>query len=124
MPELPQTIGPVLRRARKQQQLTQEQVAERLEVTTEFYARLERGHACPSIRTFINVADLFDLSADELLGRAGDGEPDAASRDLEGDGDEPVMRRLSHRLRHASPGVQRILAVMLDMLEQRHEHEE
>lgn len=89
----------------------QEEVAERAGVSSEFYARIERGHALPSVRTFCRLIAILDVSADHLLGldKARDG-PDG---DDELDKPVPYKRRGSRqeqrekkivrRLRSSSP---------------------
>lgn len=66
--DLARSIGKAARKARMALGLTQEQTAERLDITTEFYARLERGTAKPSIGTFVRMVMILGVSADTLLG--------------------------------------------------------
>ena len=48
--------------------LTQEQAATLIAISAEFYARMERGHALPSVVTLHKMASAFDVSVDFLLG--------------------------------------------------------
>jgi transcriptional regulator with XRE-family HTH domain len=57
-----------VRQARHARGLTQEQMAEQLGVTVEFYARIERGRAHPSLDTLVRMRSLLGASADSLLG--------------------------------------------------------
>ena len=67
--ELAQTIGNVARAARKARGLTQEDAAERLGLTTEFYARIERGYSLPSTASLAQMVTALDVSADVLIGK-------------------------------------------------------
>ncbi len=67
--DLAQKIGDVARAARKARGLTQEDAAERLGLTAEFYARLERGYSLPSTASLAQMVTALDVSADELIGK-------------------------------------------------------
>ena len=47
--------------------LTQEQVAEKLGVSTRFYARIESGTANLTLRTMVNVAEVLGTCLAELI---------------------------------------------------------
>ena len=115
--ELAKTIGTAARQARKSLHLTQEDAAERIDVSVEFYARIERGTSLPSILTFARVVSALGVSADALLGRApqlaAPGAPWAASRPT----DSPEVRRLLRRLRKAEPSALRLVNMLLKELE-------
>ena len=66
--ELEATIGRHARRARHALRLTQAQIAQRIGISAEFYARVERGQALPSIETLARMVTVLGISADELLG--------------------------------------------------------
>ena len=117
MERLEDILGTALRRVRKERGLTQEAVAAQLDISTEFYGRVERGRACPSLGTFIDIVDLFDISADELLGRTASGESGRGLAYFMDPGDPPVVRRQVQRFRQAPPEVVRALTVMLNLLE-------
>ena len=53
---------------RKQKDLTQEQLANALGVTNQSVSKWESGQCCPDIQLLPNIAELFDVSVDELLG--------------------------------------------------------
>ena len=61
-------IGPRLRQARKAMSITQEQAAKLIDISAEFYARVERGHALPSVPTIHKMADALYVTVDHLLG--------------------------------------------------------
>jgi transcriptional regulator with XRE-family HTH domain len=65
--ELAETVGANTREARKALGLTQQQVADALGVTINFYARIERGKTLPSVSTLLTMTQVLHLSADRLL---------------------------------------------------------
>ena len=66
--ELAIVIGRTARQARHALGLTQEQVAEKLGVSVEFCSRIERGVALPSLKTFVQLAEVLRVDANTLLG--------------------------------------------------------
>jgi transcriptional regulator with XRE-family HTH domain len=66
--DLAAVIGNAARQARRARKLTQHQVAARLDVSVEFYSRMERGLAHPSLELFLRMLDALGVSADTLLG--------------------------------------------------------
>ena len=60
-------VGKRARELRLQQQATQEQVAERVSLSVQVYARLERGEMLPSLRTLARLADAFAVDPAALL---------------------------------------------------------
>lgn len=48
---------------------TQKQVADLLEIAPRSYQRYESGEREPNIETLIQIANLFKISLDELVGR-------------------------------------------------------
>lgn len=66
--ELAIVIGKAARRARKALGLTQERVAEKLDVSIEFYSRVERGVALPSLKTFVRLTEVLRVDGNTLLG--------------------------------------------------------
>ena len=128
--ELAQSIGQAAREARKSLDLTQEDAAERIGVSAEFYARIERGHALPSVPTFSRIVAALGVSADTLLGlrveyiehhernerndRKGDPAPSWTSSPPT---DGPEIRRLVRRLRTATPATMRLVTLLVKELE-------
>lgn len=53
---------------RKQKGLTQEQLANALGVTNQSVSKWESGQCCPDIQLLPSIAELFEVSVDELLG--------------------------------------------------------
>ena len=54
---------------RKQRGLTQEDVARALGVTNQAVSKWESAQCCPDIALLPELADLFEVSVDKLLGR-------------------------------------------------------
>ncbi|MCH5157425.1 MAG: helix-turn-helix transcriptional regulator [Clostridiales bacterium] len=66
---LKEEIGKKLKEARIQVGLTQKEVADRLGVAQPIYQRFEKGIYECSYEQLKALCDLFDISADYLLGR-------------------------------------------------------
>lgn len=54
---------------RRSQQLTQEQLADKLGVTKQSVSNWENGNIMPSVEMLEKIADYFNVSVDYLLGR-------------------------------------------------------
>lgn len=118
---LAQTIGRAAREARRTLRLTQEDAAERIAVSVEFYARIERGKSLPSIATFARIVSALGVSADAMLGV---GVPRTLTSDEHSvtwmptpPNDGPELRRLIRRLRRARPSAVRVVGMVLKELE-------
>ena len=61
------SIGINIRKYRKQRKLSQEQLAEKAGLSTNYIGMLERGEKTPSLETFLKIANILDVSADMLL---------------------------------------------------------
>lgn len=113
------SIGRAARQARRARKLTQEDVADRVGVSTQFYGRIERGYALPSVTTLRRMLDVLDLRADDLLGvptieaTSDDDAPVQAQVETE----SPHLRRLMRYLRRASPVTLHVVTVLLDEIE-------
>lgn len=62
-------IGNNIMTLRKQHGLTQEQLANALGISYQAVSKWETGNACPDISTLPLLADLFDVSVDQIIGR-------------------------------------------------------
>lgn len=60
-------IGKKLRELRKNEKLTQQQVADKLNINRVNYTRYETDAARPDYETLLLLADIFNVSIDELL---------------------------------------------------------
>ena len=54
---------------RKQNKMTQEELAERLFVSRTSISKWEKGDRVPDVNALIKLADVFNIGTDELLGR-------------------------------------------------------
>ncbi|MDE5885332.1 MAG: helix-turn-helix domain-containing protein [Oscillospiraceae bacterium] len=62
-------LGKQLKKLRSQRELTQQQVANCLHVSTSTYGLWEQGRNEPDIKTLIQLSDFFGVTIDYLLGR-------------------------------------------------------
>ena len=60
-------IGKRIREARHKKKMTQEQLAEKAEITVVYLSELERGIKLPSLTVFVAIADALHVSTDSLL---------------------------------------------------------
>jgi transcriptional regulator with XRE-family HTH domain len=112
-------IGTAARTARGALGLTQEEAAEQIGITVEFYSRIERGRARPGLNTLVHMALVFQVSTDKLLGLAAD---ERAQRILEEFAskrpkDPPELSRLFRKLRRAAANKVRFVSRMLAELD-------
>ena len=54
---------------RKENNFTQRDVASKLNIAYQSYQAYERGVALPTLQNFIKLANLYEISLDELIGR-------------------------------------------------------
>lgn len=62
-------IGKRLRAARMHNKLTQQRVADILEMTVNAYQKYEQAERSPSLETLVKLADLFNVPTDWILCR-------------------------------------------------------
>lgn len=60
-------LGMRIRQRRHQLRLTQEQLAERCDLSASFLGHIERGSRKASLETVIGIANALDTGADDLL---------------------------------------------------------
>jgi transcriptional regulator with XRE-family HTH domain len=119
--QLAASIGGSARQGRRELDLTQEDIAERVGLSPEFYARIERGHALPSVPTLVRIAAALCMDPDELLGRS----QTLSEKDIKGHwtkkptADSPDVRRLVRRLKQASPATLRMVSLLVRELSQK-----
>src|SRR5437868_6800878 len=63
------TLGRNIRQARCRMGLTQEQMAERIDMAPEVYGRMERGHIVPRLERFVAICRVLGESPDRLISR-------------------------------------------------------
>lgn len=61
------SIGKQIKTARLQNNLTQQQFAEQINMSTTYISAIEQGAKTPKLETFIKIANALDVSADFLL---------------------------------------------------------
>ena len=66
--KLKQRIGANIAAFRRQQGLTQAELAEKLNYTDKAVSKWERGESVPDVTTLVQVAELFSVTLDELTG--------------------------------------------------------
>lgn len=112
------SLGNAARQARKARGLTQARMAEQLDVSVEFYGRIERGVAWPSIGTFQRMVEVLGVSADSLLGRELLGAVmDEVATPAAAAADPPELRQLIAMLRQARPATLRLVSLYLNEVE-------
>jgi transcriptional regulator with XRE-family HTH domain len=65
--KLMRSIGSNLQKARKEKRYTQEEVAKSVNLTANYYARLERGEATASLETLYDLFAVLGVKASEVL---------------------------------------------------------
>ena len=66
--EIKQSLGQSLRKARRAKDITQQEVADAIGCEVNYYAKIERGKAIPSIQLLEKIVKLLDVTATELIG--------------------------------------------------------
>jgi transcriptional regulator with XRE-family HTH domain len=69
---LSQRMGGSIRRLRKARGWSQAELAERVEVSLDYVSLLERGQRAPALGVLVQIAEIFRVSVDEVLGRGQD----------------------------------------------------
>lgn len=60
-------MGDLICNMRKEKNMTQRELADKLNVTDKAVSKWERGISCPDVNTIPKLADLLSISSDELL---------------------------------------------------------
>ena len=63
----PKSFGTALKNARKENQLTQAELAEKLDISLSYLKDLEYFKSQPSLELFVNVIETLNLSADDVI---------------------------------------------------------
>jgi transcriptional regulator with XRE-family HTH domain len=100
-----------LKQLRSARKMTQTRLAQLLEVSPRVYNRWENGIATPHLDTVVRIADLLNVSLDELAGR----------KDTNGEAKihNPELHRLYGKVDQLSDEDQKALLVVLDSLVKR-----
>lgn len=62
-------LGENIQTYRKQIDLTQEELAERCQISRQAVTKWESGESTPGLEKIVQLADIFDISVDMLIGR-------------------------------------------------------
>lgn len=74
-------IGQRIKELRKEKKLTQEKIAEMLDISQKHYSEVERGITGLSVMHYIKLSELFSVSLDYLLrGIISENSPESAKR--------------------------------------------
>ena len=103
------TIGKYIACKRKEQNLTQEQLAQQLGVSNKTISKWEKGQSVPDAEQLIKLAVILETTVSELLGNHAEGkeEPDQLAKELSRINTQLAIR--NHRTRR----VLKIIAVAL-----------
>ncbi|RMF00384.1 MAG: XRE family transcriptional regulator [Alphaproteobacteria bacterium] len=101
-----------LRELREARGLTQARLAELLEVSPRVYNRWETGAAAPRLDTVVKLADILEVSLDELVGRTEPEEPQLRLHN-------PKLHKLYREIDRLSDEDQQALVILLDSLVKR-----
>jgi len=61
------SIGENIRKRRQEKKLRQEDLAELCNLSANYIGMIERGEKLPSLKTFIDIVNALEVSADEIL---------------------------------------------------------
>ena len=62
-----ESIGKRIRKCREEKNWRQEDLAERAELSVIYIGMIERGEKLPRLQTFVKLANILEVSADQLL---------------------------------------------------------
>lgn len=100
--------GKAIQRLRKRKNLTQEQLAEQVALSSNTISRIERGLLMPSVATLCNLCNALETSADSIL--AAYIQADSTIRW------SPLAERLQALPPKKQEQVERMLACLLEIL--------
>ena len=61
------SFGQIIKKLRRNADMTQEQLAEKADITIVYLSELERGVKSPSLTVFVSIAEALQVSTDSLL---------------------------------------------------------
>ena len=76
------SIGETIAYLRKEKGMTQNELAEKMNVTDKAVSKWERDLSCPDVNTISKLADILDVSVEELLKAKKKDEPNTKIKDL------------------------------------------
>ncbi|HEX5753046.1 MAG TPA: helix-turn-helix transcriptional regulator [Archangium sp.] len=105
---LSKALSNTAREARLRAGLTQDDVAERLDLSQEVYGRIERGALLPSVLTLRRLSLVLHVPTDQLLGI-----DSALTHSPPSERDSPQLKRLIRSLRELSASRLRTLGLLI-----------
>jgi transcriptional regulator with XRE-family HTH domain len=96
------TMGDRIKETRKKCCLTQEQLAEKLDISVEYVSQIERSLKIPSMQIYIKLVEILDVSADYLL------------RDTVSTGNLYGDKQISSKLERLTPKQRAALEAIID----------
>ena len=96
------TMGDRIKETRRKHHWTQDQLAEKVDVSLEYISEIERGLKTPSMQVFIKLVEVLDVSADYLL------RDTVSTRNLYGD------KQIGARLERLTPKQRVALMALID----------
>ena len=87
-----ETMGKIIKRLRKERNLTQEELAEQLGVTYQAVSKWENDSGLPDISQVVPLSVVLDVPTDVLFGRYGVNDTDAVKKIIE---DANALKRSS-----------------------------
>ena len=75
-----ENMGQIIKRLRKKRNLTQEELAEQLNISAQAISKWENGTSLPDISQIVPLADYFEVSTDTLFSRACQNNEEVKSR--------------------------------------------
>lgn len=100
-------IGLFLKQLRKEKELTQEQLAERLNVSNRTVSRWETGSNMPDIGTLVEIANFYDVSIPEII----NGE--RKSENMEQETRETAVAMAKYGQNAVKNGKQKVISILL-----------
>ncbi len=99
-----QKVGRQIQQLRKQKGYTQEQLAEMIDLSTNYLSDIERGKSFPRPEKLVAIMNTLGCSADDLF------------QDVMDAGYQVKVSRLADRLAHLTPENQQLVMDLLDVL--------
>jgi len=100
-------IGTFLKQLRKEKELTQEQLAEKLNVSNRTVSRWETGSNMPDIGTLVEIANFYDVSIPEII----NGE--RKSENMEQETRETAVAMAKYGQNAVKNGKQKVISILL-----------
>jgi transcriptional regulator with XRE-family HTH domain len=79
-----QTLGMMVASLRKENGMTQMELAEKMNVTDKAVSKWERDLSCPDVNSLPKLASIFGISVDELMQIKSAAQPDSDAKDIKG----------------------------------------